>query len=77
MLKTGGNAPCIFNAANEACVQLFLNNKIAFTDISIIIEKTLFAADIIAEPSIDEIYDTFDEIYGKLMRDYNSKGSSY
>ncbi len=77
VLKTGGNAPCIFNAANEACVQLFLNNKIAFTDISIIIEKTLFAADIIAEPSIDEIYDTFDEIYGKLMRDYNSKGSSY
>ena len=54
-----------------------MNNKIAFTDISIIIEKTLFAADIIAEPSIDEIYDTFDEIYGKLMRDYNSKGSSY
>lgn len=75
VLKEGGNAPCIFNAANEACVRLFLNNKIGFTDISIIIEKVLAESQIIHEPTIDEIYETFDEVFDKLMRDYNRKGS--
>lgn len=75
VLKAGGNAPCIFNAANEACVRLFLNNKIGFTDISIIIEKVLAESQIIHEPTIDEIYETFDEVFDKLMRDYNRKGS--
>lgn len=75
VLKAGGNAPCILNAANEACVRLFLNNKIGFTDISIIIEKVLAESQIIHEPTIDEIYETFDEVFDKLMRDYNRKGS--
>ncbi len=75
VLKAGGNAPCIFNAANEACIRLFLNNKIGFTDISIIIEKVLAESQIIHEPTIDEIYETFDEVFDKLMRDYNRKGS--
>lgn len=33
VLKIGGNAPCILNAANEIAVQRFLNDEILFTDI--------------------------------------------
>lgn len=69
VLSVGGNAPCIFNAANEACVKLFLDNKIAFSDISINISDTLDKADIIHEPTLDDIYETFETVYDKLMRD--------
>ncbi|MDR1758390.1 MAG: 1-deoxy-D-xylulose-5-phosphate reductoisomerase [Bacteroidales bacterium] len=37
----GGNMPCILNAANEVTVSLFLQEKIKFTQIPSIIEKTL------------------------------------
>ncbi len=33
VLKIGGNAPCILNAANEIAVARFLNDEILFTDI--------------------------------------------
>ncbi|MBO6179075.1 MAG: 1-deoxy-D-xylulose-5-phosphate reductoisomerase [Selenomonadaceae bacterium] len=39
--KTGGSAPCIFNAANEVAVDAFLKNQIPFTKIYEIIESTL------------------------------------
>ena len=69
VLSIGGNAPCIFNAANEACVSPFLDNKIGFSDISIIISETLERAQIIKDPTLEEIYETFDIVYGKLMRE--------
>ncbi|MGE5629404.1 MAG: 1-deoxy-D-xylulose-5-phosphate reductoisomerase [Solirubrobacterales bacterium] len=39
--KTGGTLPAILNAANEAAVELFLNKKIKFLDISRIIEECM------------------------------------
>lgn len=39
--KTGGYAPCILNAANEAAVQLFLNGKITFLEIESIVKECL------------------------------------
>ena len=39
--KTGGSAACIFNAANEAAVDLFLQKKIKFTKIVSCIEECL------------------------------------
>ena len=35
--KKGGLYPCVLNAANEICVDAFLNKKISFTDISKIV----------------------------------------
>lgn len=32
-VRTGGISPCVYNAANEMCVDLFLQRKIAYTDI--------------------------------------------
>lgn len=39
--KRGGNMPVILNAANEVAVKAFLKNEIKFTDIPVIVEKTL------------------------------------
>ena len=39
--RLGGNAPCILNAANEVAVSLFLEDKIAFYEISEIVEEAL------------------------------------
>ena len=40
-LKLGGQAPNVFNAANEVAVEAFLNKRIGFMDIPAIVEKTL------------------------------------
>ncbi|MBT7439410.1 MAG: 1-deoxy-D-xylulose-5-phosphate reductoisomerase, partial [Thiotrichales bacterium] len=40
-INQGKNAPGALNAANEVAVDAFLNNKIGFLDISMIIETTL------------------------------------
>lgn len=40
-IRTGGTAPAILNAANEVCVEAFLNHRIAFTDMPRIILDTL------------------------------------
>ncbi len=38
-LRLGGIAPCVYNAANEVCVELFLQRKIRYTDIFSLIDK--------------------------------------
>lgn len=40
-LKAGGNAAAIMNAANEVAVDAFINEKISFTDIPVLIEYVL------------------------------------
>lgn len=47
-IKAGGVMPTVLNAANEVAVDEFLNERIKFTDISVIIEKCMsqFSADV-------------------------------
>ena len=40
-LQEGGNMPCIMNAANEIAVEAFLNGKINFTQMPIVVEQTM------------------------------------
>ena len=40
-LQSGGNMPCVLNAANEVVVEAFLKDKIRFTDMPLIIERTM------------------------------------
>ena len=40
-IQTGGTMPTILNAANEIAVEAFLNEQIRFTDIPVVIEKTM------------------------------------
>ena len=40
-LDAGGTAPAILNAANEIAVQAFLDQRICYTDIAAVVERTL------------------------------------
>ncbi|MBN1117258.1 MAG: 1-deoxy-D-xylulose-5-phosphate reductoisomerase [Bacteroidales bacterium] len=53
-MKTGGNMPCILNAANEIAVDAFLNNKLGFLDMPVLIEKTMSKINFINHPSLDD-----------------------
>ena len=57
-MKTGGNATCVLNAANEIGVNAFLNNKIKFTQISTLVEEALTKVDFIKEPTINNLFET-------------------
>jgi 1-deoxy-D-xylulose-5-phosphate reductoisomerase len=39
--QAGGTAPCVLNAANEVAVHAFLGERLAFTDIPVVIEQAL------------------------------------
>ena len=52
--RTGGTAPCVMNAANEIAVAAFLQDKIKFTDIHQIIEKTMEKVPHIDNPGYED-----------------------
>lgn len=54
-LSTGGTMPAAMNAANEAAVSAFLNNRIAFTAIPEIIEKIMMLHNVNICPGLDDI----------------------
>ncbi|WP_339782144.1 1-deoxy-D-xylulose-5-phosphate reductoisomerase [uncultured Marinobacter sp.] len=54
--ETGGTAPAVLNAANEVAVAEFLNGNLAFTDIPIVIERTLAATPVVSADSFDIIF---------------------
>ncbi len=58
VMKQGGNAPCIMNAANEIVVAAFLKNKIGFLEMSDLIENCLEKIDFIATPSLHDYKET-------------------
>lgn len=66
-IRRGGNIPCALNAANEAAVAAFLQDRIGFYDISNIAEKCMNGVDFVAEPSLDDIFATNDEVYAKAQ----------
>jgi len=53
--KEGGSAPCVLNVSNEMAVHAFLQGKIRFTDIPLIIEKVLSHHKKIKFPSLEDI----------------------
>ncbi|MCE5205706.1 MAG: 1-deoxy-D-xylulose-5-phosphate reductoisomerase [Porphyromonadaceae bacterium] len=53
-VRTGGNMPCILNAANEVAVSLFLQERIGFMQMSHLIEEAMQQASFVKEPSLDD-----------------------
>jgi 1-deoxy-D-xylulose-5-phosphate reductoisomerase len=51
----GGTYPAVLCAADEVAVRLFLQEKIRFTDIPVIVEKVLEKHDGVSNPSLDVI----------------------
>ena len=74
-LEKGGNMPCAMNAANEAAVAAFLNERIGFYDITNVVEECMLTTDFVANPDIDNIFKTNEttlakagEIINKISR---------
>ena len=68
--KEGGSKRTALNAANEAAVKLFLEGKIAFTDIETIVIETVNKHQVIADPSLEEIYEIDREIKESIFSKY-------
>lgn len=54
--KAGGTAPAVLNAANEEAVAAFLAGDLGFTDIPVIIERTMAATEVVAGSSFEIIF---------------------
>ncbi len=67
-IQMGGNAPTIYNAANEVAVEKFLNRELDFLSISDQIELALLNCKQRVEPSVDEILDTQLEVIEYMNR---------
>ena len=57
-LRKGGNMPCIMNAANEAAVAAFLQEKIGFYDITDVVRETMETSEFIKFPDTYAIFGT-------------------
>jgi len=53
-MHSGGNMPCIMNAANEIAVDAFLNDRIPFYRMPEIIENAMANVSFITHPSIED-----------------------
>lgn len=72
-IRTGGNMPCIMNAANEVVVEAFLQEKIKFPDMPGIIEQTMSRVTFISAPSLDDYSETDREarvVSGRLVKEW-------
>jgi 1-deoxy-D-xylulose-5-phosphate reductoisomerase len=57
-LRTGGNMPCILNAANEIAVNAFLDGRIKFLQMPDVVEYTMSSADITEKLSFEILAET-------------------
>lgn len=70
----GGNIPCAMNAANEAAVAAFLQDRIRFYDIPDIISSCMAGVEFVNAPGIDELISMNDEVYRKAAELCNVHG---
>jgi 1-deoxy-D-xylulose-5-phosphate reductoisomerase len=57
VLKSGGNAPCILNAANEIAVEAFLHGKISFMGMSELVKEALNKISFENSITLDSIFE--------------------
>ena len=62
-LRSGGNVPTIYNAANEKAVALFLEKKISYLQIPEMIERSMSKISKIENPDVEQILETESRVY--------------
>ncbi len=67
-LRISGTMPVVLNAANEVAVDLFLKERLTFTDIPIIIEEAMSSHKTIKNPSLYDILRVDQEIRNSLYK---------
>jgi 1-deoxy-D-xylulose-5-phosphate reductoisomerase len=60
-LNSGGNMPCVINAANEVVVAEFLNNRLGFLQMSEVIENCMNKISYLNNPSLEDYLETDSE----------------
>jgi 1-deoxy-D-xylulose-5-phosphate reductoisomerase len=68
VLKAGGNAPVIFNAANEIAVEAFLQGRIGFLQIPSVVSTAL---EVCETGKIDELDEVL--VFDRLAREATNK----
>ena len=63
----GGNLPCALNAANEAAVAGYLQDRIGFYDIAAVASDTLASTKFVADPTLEDIFATNEEAYTRAL----------
>ena len=66
-LKRGGNMPCIMNAANEAAVAAFLQDRIGFYQITDIVQECMEGSEFVAHPDLETIFATNESTLAKAQ----------
>jgi len=69
----GGTFPAALSAADEFAVQLFLDGKIRFTDIPVLIERILSGHKSISKPAIEDILAVADQVKQECSRMYKGE----
>ena len=66
-LRSGGNMPCIMNAANEAAVAAFLQDKISFYQITAVVQECMEGSDFVAHPDLETVFATNESTLAKAQ----------
>lgn len=61
-IEKGGNLPTVFNAADEVAAQLFLDDRIAFPEITNMIQHCMETCRFVEAPTLEEIFATEQEV---------------
>jgi len=54
-IETGGTMPAVYNGANEAAVDAFLNEKCSFLGIADLVEETMLRHNVVINPDLESI----------------------
>ena len=65
--------PCIMNACNEACVQLFLDGKIGFLDIEKIVIEEVYKEEYRKDIEINYLIDLDLKIKNQIIKKYGGE----
>jgi len=76
VISQGKNAGTVLNAANEAAVESFLNNQLAFGDITTIVQQTLEQFECHPAGSLDTVMDTHNKAKASASDLIHSKAAS-
>ena len=68
--RAGGIMPAVYNAANEAAVSLFLNNKITFLEIEKIIIQAVENAVNVSNPSLEQLIKVSRQVNEQILQSY-------
>ena len=66
--RKGGSMPTVYNAANEKAVALFLDRKIAYLQITELIEEAMSRHKLVINPSVEDILNAEREVYDWVDR---------